>query len=537
MTIGHASAMDGGRPGSETRDSSSPESRSGIAPGSLAGILVFLGIFFAVLMGGMDALVVNTALPTIAVDLHQSDGIPFVVGAYLIASTVSIPIFACLSDSMSRRTIFIGGLLVFITGSMLAGLSQNLSELIAFRAVQGFGIGGLFPVAIAIVAVLFPPGVRARMTALLTGAAGISIVAGPLLGSYILDVTTWRWVFYINLPIGVASLLILVFGVSAMRPARSLRFDSVGAVLLAGWVAALMFPLVQVSDAGWAWSDPRVLGLLIAAGVLLAVFLAWEFRNPTPLLPLRLLSRRVVSTTSGVSLFNGLVLSSALTFLSVFVGIVLFHGGSNSANMVRDMIYFFAIPMITGAAISAPLLNRFSYRTVIAGGLALGALSCAFLTDLSTTTSLWVLALGFLPVGGLVAPLIPMGFGLGLALAGVVIAIQNEAPTEEVGSAVGLVRFFQSLGGAVGLSLLTAYAAGRISALSASVTSPAGYLDAIVTAYNEVFVALLAMLVIALGFALFLKGRLSSPPASVGQDRRAGSTAGTPVSSPEPPAE
>ncbi|MCI4370848.1 MAG: MFS transporter, partial [Thermoplasmata archaeon] len=176
----------------------------------LAGILVFVGVFLAVLMGAMDGLVVSTVLPRIASDLHQVDGVTFVVSAYLISSTISIPIFARLSDILSRRNVFLLGLATFIVGSALAGLSQNLDELILFRGIQGFGGGGVFPVAIAMVAVLYPPESRARVTGALTGAAGIAIVAGPLLGSYIVTITTWRWVFYINLPFGILAMLVLL---------------------------------------------------------------------------------------------------------------------------------------------------------------------------------------------------------------------------------------------------------------------------------------------------------------------------------------
>jgi MFS family permease len=158
----------------------------------VASILVLVAVFFAILMGAMDGLVVATVLPTIALDLHQVNGVTFVAGAYLISSTISIPIFARLSDIASRRNVFLAGLTVFIVGSALAGLSQNLTELIVFRGLQGIGGGGVFPVAIAMIAVLYPPRTRARVTGVLTGAAGLAIVLGPLVGSSIVSVTTWR---------------------------------------------------------------------------------------------------------------------------------------------------------------------------------------------------------------------------------------------------------------------------------------------------------------------------------------------------------
>src|ERR1700733_10116915 len=195
----------------------------------VASILVLVAVFFAILMGAMDGLVVATVLPTIALDLHQVNGVTFVAGAYLISSTISIPIFARLSDIASRRNVFLIGLTIFIVGSALAGLSQNLSELIVFRGVQGIGGGGVFPVAIAMIAVLYPPRTRARVTGVLTGAAGLAIVLGPLVGSSIVSVTTWRWVFYINLPFGILAMIVLLFAVGPLRPPLRGWFDIPGA--------------------------------------------------------------------------------------------------------------------------------------------------------------------------------------------------------------------------------------------------------------------------------------------------------------------
>jgi EmrB/QacA subfamily drug resistance transporter len=495
----------------------------------LTGILVFVGVFLAVLMGAMDGLVVSTVLPRIATDLHQVNGVTFVVSAYLISSTISIPIFARLSDIASRRNVFLVGLATFIVGSALAGLSQNLDELIVFRGIQGFGGGGVFPVAIAMVAVLYPPETRARVTGLLTGAAGIAIVAGPLVGSYIVTITTWRWVFYINLPFGILAMLVLLVAVGPLRPATAGKFDVPGAALLTGWVAALMLALVQVADAGWAWTDPRILGLLAAAAILVALFLWWELRTPDPLVPLRILRQRVIAASSGVMLFTGIVFSSVLTFLSIFVGIVLLRDGPNATNVVRDIIYFLAIPLILGAGLSGQILNYVSYRNVVAPGLLLAGLAAFFLTDLTSTTQPWVLAYGFLPVGGIALPLIPIGFGLGLSLSGTTVAVQNEAPAAEVGAAIGLTRFFQSLGGALGISLLTVFLTWRDGALSAGTTTAAGALHALVTAYDEVFLALAVAILLAFLCSLALTGRV---PVGPKKDRGTATAAAAPPESP-----
>jgi EmrB/QacA subfamily drug resistance transporter len=476
----------------------------------IAGLLVLVGVFLALLMGGMDALVVSTVLPNIAGDLHQVDGVTFVVSAYLISSTISIPVFARLSDITSRRNVFLGGLIIFIAGSALAGLSQNLDELIVFRGIQGFGGGGVFPVAIAMVGVLYSPAMRAKAVGFLTGSAGLSIVLGPLVGSYIVSVTTWRWVFYINLPFGVAAAAITLLAIGPLRPAASGRYDVVGSGLLAGWVGALMFALVQVADAGWAWTDPRTAALLLGAVLLLAGFLGWELRVHQPLVPLRLLGHRVIAASSGMMLFSGIVFSSAITFLSVFVGIVLLHQGPNASAQVRDIIYFFAIPMILGAALAGQILSRLSYRKIAIPGLVVAGVAAVLLTQLTPTIPLWVLAYGFLPVGGVALPLIPMGFGLGLSLVASQIAVLNEAPVQDVGAAVGLTRFFQSLGGALGISLLTVYATWRYQVLSSGAQSASAYTSALVGSYNEVFLLLACCILVSLGFAFFLVGKTRS---------------------------
>ncbi|MDA4123729.1 MAG: MFS transporter, partial [Thaumarchaeota archaeon] len=462
----------------------------------------------AILMGAMDGLVVATVLPTIALDLHQVNGVTFVAGAYLISSTISIPIFARLSDITSRRNVFIAGLAVFIVGSALAGLSQNLSELIVFRALQGAGGGGVFPVAIAMVAVLFPPATRTRLIGILSGAAGLAIVLGPLVGSYIVSVTTWRWVFYINLPFGILAMVVLITSLGPLRPASPGRFDIPGAGLLSGWVGALMFALVEVSDEGWAWTDPRTVGLLVVSAVLFAGFVWWELRTREPLVPLRLLGQRVIGVSSGIMFFTGIVFSSLITFLSVLVGVVLLQSGPNATADVRDIIYFLAVPLILGAVVSGQILTRVPYRNVIAPGLAVASVASLFLTQLTSSTPLWVLAAGFLPVGGIALTLIPLGFGLGFALAGPTIAVQNEAPRAEVGAAIGLTRFLQSLGGAVGISLLTAFEAWRFQVVSEGATTPAATTSALVSAYDGVFLILAICVLVAFGLALFITGRV-----------------------------
>jgi EmrB/QacA subfamily drug resistance transporter len=484
--------------------------------------LIVAGVLLALLMGALDQFVVLTALPNILLEFGQPNSGTFVVSAYIIASTTAVPIFAKLSDLWSRRNVFISGLVIFIAGSILAGLSQNLSELILFRAVQGFGSGDFFPVGIAIVAVTFPPETRARITGLLSGVFGIATVAGPLLGSAIIDHASWRWVFYVNIPVGLLGLGVILATLGPLRPEHRRPFDVPGAVLLFGWVAALMFPLIQVSDAGWSWTDPRVVGLLLGAAVLAVIFVLWELRAKEPLVPLRLLKHRVVAASGGATFLIGMTFFPLATFLSLVVGLVL-SGGVNAADTVRDVLYALVLPLVVGAALGGQLLTRVAYRTIIVVGVILSLIGLAVLTGLSVTTPTWKFAYGFLPVGGVILPLIPLGFGIGLTFPVFLLATQNQVAAKDVGEAGGFIQFLQSLGGAIGLSLLSSYQQFRLGVLdpspdpSCATSTPvfptcATYLSkfptSVITSYDNVFTIMLVLLVGGLVFGLFLQGRL-----------------------------
>jgi EmrB/QacA subfamily drug resistance transporter len=500
-------------------------------PAAATATLVVVGILAALLMGALDNFVVLTALPKIVSDLGQPSGVTFVVSSYLISSTVAIPIFGKLSDLFSRRNVFLLGLAIFIAGSILSGISQNLNQLIFFRAIQGFGSGDFFPVGISIVAVIFPPETRARLIGLLSGVFGIATVAGPLLGSYIVDNASWRWVFYINIPVGLLGVAILLLTLGPLLPETKRTFDVPGAALLAGWVGTLMYALIQVSDSGWAWSDARVIALLVATVVLFVGFVVWEIRAKEPLVPLRLFGRRVVAGSGGTAFLVGFAVFSLTTFISVLVGLVLLTSGSSSADVVRDVLYALVVPIVFGAALGGQLLTRLSYRNLTLIGAVIAAFGFVFLLPVSATTPTWVLAYGFLPVGGIVLPLIPIGFGAGLTLPVFILAVQNEVPTADVGAASGLVQFLQSLGASMGVSLLLVFQQWRFNVLAPAV--PAGgcppgppatpacaaydssTLTALVHSYDQLFTLMLGLMIVMFFVSFLLVGRLPRGKAPV----------------------
>jgi EmrB/QacA subfamily drug resistance transporter len=499
------------------------EARTGLRRPELAAAVV-VGILLCLLMGALDNFVVLTALPVILRNLHApSGGETFVISAYLISSTVAIPIFAKLSDLFDRKMVLIAGLLIFIGGSILSGISQTFNELVLFRAVQGFGSGDFFPVGLSIVAVIFPPETRARVTGLLSGVFGIATVAGPLIGAALANI--WRWVFYVNIPVGVAGLVLLLVALGPIRPEKKGTFDIPGAALLVGWVGSLMFALIEVSEGGWAWTDPRVIALLASAVVLVGVFVWWETsRARDPLVPLRLFSRRIVAACGGGTFIVGMVLFPLATFLTLFVTYVTLAGRGNAPDTVRDVLYFLVIPLVFGAAIGGNLLTRIAYRPVVFFGLIISTLGVLWLTTVGVSTPTWKFADGFLPVGGVVAPLIPLGFGVGLTFPVFLLAVQNQLPEAEVGAASGLVQFLQSLGGSIGLTLLSSFQQSRFLALSpalpaggcppnvppssACVAYDQGILQATSTSFTEVFTIVLILSVIGVLLSLFISGRL-----------------------------
>jgi EmrB/QacA subfamily drug resistance transporter len=494
-----------------------PSSGSGLTTGRSLGVLVAL--MMGLLLGALDNFVVVTALPTIATDLHDLSGQVFVVSSYLIAQTVAIPIFGKLSDRFGRRSFYLLGLAIFLSGSALAGFSQNLNELILFRAVQGLGSGAFFTVVFSIVADLFPPKAAARLAGMLSGVFGIAIVFGPLIGSYIVDTTSWRWIFFVNLPVGLAAVALVLLTLGPMRPTRTpVRFDTLGAALLSTWVGALIFALVETSN-GWAWTDPRTLGLLAVALVLFPVFLWQESRTEDPLVPLKFFRIRLVAASSGVNFLRGAILTGVVTFIPILV----VFGLGGSADSSRDILYAFMVPMIVGAALGGQFVSRFGYRGPAVTGLALIVLGTYFLTLVPTQPPLFRFVAGVIPVG-LAGALIPLGFGVGLTFAPTQLAIQYSVPRKDIGTGSSLVWFLGNLGGAIVVSIMGTYqqttsAALRPAGLPPSPTSPLAFAyyaklqAALAVSIQDVWWALLPLAVAGFLFALLVSGRL---PHSIG---------------------
>ena len=477
--------------------------------------LILVGIVLGVLMGALDNLIVSTAMPAIVSALHQPEGLPFLIDAYITSSAVGMVIFGKLSDHYSKKFILIMTLAVFISGSISAGMSQNISELILFRVVQGLGAGGFLPVGLTVIAIILPPKARARITGIVTSFIGIAIVAGPEVGAYIVSSTSWRWVFYVNIPFGILSLMIIIAILGQLGPMLVKKFDTLGSILLTVWVSLLIFPLVEMVYSGWSLYDPLTIILVSSALLTLLLFLYVEIRiAPEPLIPVRMFRMKTITADSLLSFFRGGVLFSLSTFIAIFVTEVLV----GTASTLRDVLYGFVVPMVVGSIAGGMLLPKFSYRALCVAGMVLMALGFVPLMTISPDTQPFIFV-GPLPVLGLVEGLIPIGFGIGFTLSATTISAQYSAEPMDIGASTSIVQFMGNIGGSVILSALTVFLYLKYESLNSMSTIGSVKLNqygvnelAMSSAMHASFLVLLILSLVALISAFFIEGHLPVMP-------------------------
>jgi EmrB/QacA subfamily drug resistance transporter len=413
-------------------------------------IIIYAALMLAILLAALDQTIVATALPTIVGDLGGLSHLSWVVTAYLLATTASAPLWGKLGDQYGRKMLFQAAIVIFLIGSALCGLSQNMVELIAFRALQGLGGGGLMVLAQAIVGDVVPPRERGKYQGAFGAVFGVSSVAGPLLGGFFVDNLSWRWVFYVNLPIGLIALVTIAFALPASASREAHKIDYMGTVLLAA-AATCVVLLTSWGGTTYAWSSPVIIGLGIAA-VLLAV--AWWVsagRAAEPVLPRRLFRNPVFSVGAGISFAAGFAMFGALAFLPLYLQVV--RGVSPTISGV------YLLPMVLGLLVtsvtSGQLISRLGrYKVYPIIGTALVAIALYLLSTLTETTSSTVLSLYFFV----------LGLGLGLVLQVLVIAVQNSTDYADLGTATSSVTFFRTIGGSFGVAIFGSVFSNRLAA-------------------------------------------------------------------------
>jgi EmrB/QacA subfamily drug resistance transporter len=410
---------------------------------------VFAALMLGMFLAALDQTIVSTALPTIVGDLGGLNHLSWVVTSYLLASTVSTPLYGKLGDMIGRKPVFLAAILIFLAGSMLAGLSQSMGELIGFRALQGIGAGGLMVGAQAIIADIVPPRERGRYMGLIGSVFAVASVAGPLLGGFLVDNLSWRWVFYVNMPVGALAVLIVVTRLHLHTPPVRHRIDLAGVTLLSGGVAALTL-LTTWGGTEYAWGSATIVGLGIAGVALLAVFVWWETRAAEPILPLSLFRSRVFSVANAMGFTIGMAMFGAIVFIPLYLQIV--YGASPTSSGLRMlplMAGLLAAAIASGRAISR--IGR--YKVFPIAGTATLVVGMYLLSLLRVGTAPWLASVYMLVVG----------VGIGLVMQVLVLVVQNDARPQEIGVATSTATFFRSVGGSFGVAIFGTIFASRLA--------------------------------------------------------------------------
>jgi EmrB/QacA subfamily drug resistance transporter len=410
---------------------------------------VFAALMLGMFLAALDQTIVSTALPTIVGDLGGLNHLSWVVTSYLLASTVSTPIYGKLGDMLGRKPVFLAAILIFLAGSMLAGLSQSMTELIGFRALQGIGAGGLLVSAQAIIADIVPPRQRGRYMGLIGSVFAVASVAGPLLGGFLVDNLSWRWVFYVNLPVGVLAVLIVVTRLHLHTPAIRHKIDILGAAVLSAAVTALIL-LTTWGGSEYAWGSATIIGLGVAGVVLLAVFVWWENRAPEPILPLSLFRSSVFSVANAMAFTIGMAMFGAIIFIPLFLQLV--YGASPTSSGLR------ILPLMAGLLVAAIASGRAisrvgRYKVFPIAGTATLAVGMYLLSLLTVGTAPWVASVYMLVVG----------VGIGLVMQVLVLVVQNDVRPKDIGVATSTATFFRSVGGSFGVAIFGTIFATRLS--------------------------------------------------------------------------
>lgn len=414
-------------------------------------ILVVVGtLMLGMLVAALSQTVVSTALPTIVGELGGQDQLPWVVTATLLTTTASTPLWGKVSDLYGRKPLFQLAIVVFLVGAALSGMSQNIAMLIAFRAVQGVGAGGLMALSQTIIGDLVSPRERGRYQGYMGSVFALSSIGGPLLGGFLVDGPGWRWCFYVSIPIGVIAFVIANRVLSMPFERREHSVDYLGAGLLVGGVSAILI-VASLGGREYAWGSPEVLMLIAVGALFLVLTVLQERRAAEPILPPRLFSDAVFNITSLAGFIVGVAMFGAIVFLPQYLQIVRGRSATTSGLLMTPLMLGL---MITSIGSGRVIARTGRYKAFPVAGLAVMTAGLFLLSTLEVHTSLWLVS-AFMAI---------VGLGMGMVMQVLVLAVQNAVPLRDLGVATSAATFFRSMGGAIGVAVFGAVMNNRLEA-------------------------------------------------------------------------
>ncbi|HEY7179264.1 MAG TPA: MFS transporter [Gaiella sp.] len=411
--------------------------------------LIFAALMLVLLLASLDQTIVSTALPTIVGDLGGIEHLSWVVTSYLLASTVAGPLYGKLGDLYGRKIVLQSAIVIFLVGSALCGLSQNMLQLIVFRALQGLGGGGLIVVTIAAIADVVSPRERGRYQGYFGAVFGVSTVVGPLLGGFFVDNLSWRWIFYVNLPIGLVALGVIASAFHARTAHVRHAIDYLGAALLAGGLSGIVL-YTSLGGTTYDWDAPQMVALLVAGALCLAGFVAVEGRAKEPILPLELFRNRVFTVASMIGFIVGVALFGAVTYLPLYLQNVKGHSATTAGLLMTPMMAGVLITSIT----SGQLISRNGrYRPFPIVGTAVMTLGLVLLSRLEVDTPTFLAG----------TYMLVMGLGIGMVMQVLVLVAQNAVDYRNLGVATSGSTLFRQVGGSIGVAMFGAIFANQLA--------------------------------------------------------------------------
>ena len=412
-------------------------------------LVVFAGTVLGMMLAALDQTIVATALPAIVADLHGFAHLSWVVTAYLLTSTITVPLYGKLSDLVGRKKVFVFAIVLFLIGSILSGLSRSMTQLIVFRGIQGLGAGGMIPLAQAIIGEIFSPRERFRYQGYTGSLFAAASIVGPLLGGYLTDTVSWRAAFYINVPLGAIALLVIVPTMKIPFERRERPIDVAGAVLLSGWVSLCLLVSVWAGSATAA-DRPMLIALGAAAAAMLVAFVAVELRAAEPILPLRLFRNSIFSVANSAALVIGACRLTVTIYIPIFMQGVI---GTTATNSGAVLIPFMLAWIASGILAGQTVTRTGRYRVWPISGSITSLVGFALLSQLTVHSPRWHAILCMVLIGS----------GMGQMFQTYVVAMQNAVPRSSLGIATASIQFCRTVGGMFGAAVFGSLLTWRLT--------------------------------------------------------------------------